>query len=264
MRVALLSDIHGNLTALDAVLADIAHRGGADEYWILGDLVATGPQPVEVLERLVTLPQVRFARGNTDRYVTDGDRPPPSQTEALNNPDTLAQVVQIAEGFAWTQGAVTAHGWYSFLKDLPLETRTTLPDGTRVLGVHASPGRDDGKGVHPHLSDDDLTALVSGADADLIFVGHTHWPLSREINGVRVVNLGGVSNPIEPSLKATYVLLEATASGYHLAHYQTDYDRERVIALTHERALPTKEYISALLRGEHVRAWGKPKLAQHP
>lgn len=56
MRIALFSDIYGNAIALDAVLAAIARQGGVDEYWVLGDLVAVGPQPIQVLERLTALP----------------------------------------------------------------------------------------------------------------------------------------------------------------------------------------------------------------
>ena len=72
MRIALLSDIHGNATALNAVLADVAEQGGADGYWIMGDLVALGPEPVLTLEILSALPDARFVRGNTDRYVCTG------------------------------------------------------------------------------------------------------------------------------------------------------------------------------------------------
>lgn len=75
MRTAIFSDIHGNITALEAVLADIEGSKAVDEYWILGDIVALGPAPIEVLERLTTLPYARFIRGNTDRYVYTGDRP---------------------------------------------------------------------------------------------------------------------------------------------------------------------------------------------
>ena len=75
MRIALLSDIHGNSIALDAVLTDIEQRGGVDEHWVLGDIVALGPDPVGVLERLTVLPADVFVRGNTDRYVVTGERP---------------------------------------------------------------------------------------------------------------------------------------------------------------------------------------------
>ena len=67
MRIALLSDIHGNSVALDAVLRDVQAQGNADEYWILGDLVAIGPDPIGVLERLSELEEAFYVRGNTDR-----------------------------------------------------------------------------------------------------------------------------------------------------------------------------------------------------
>jgi len=159
MRVALLSDIHGNVIALEAVLASIASEGGADEYWILGDLVALGPDPVGVMEHLAPLPGLRMIRGNTDRYVVSGDRPSPTLDEARQDPKLLSSLVEVANTFAWTQGMVTAAGWLDRLKALPLELRLTLPDGTRFLGVHASPQHDDGTGVYPGIKDHELEAL---------------------------------------------------------------------------------------------------------
>jgi predicted phosphodiesterase len=69
MRLAILSDIHGNLAALDAVLTDIVRHGGADGYIVLGDLAAQGYAPSPTVERLAQLPNARFVRGNTDRCV---------------------------------------------------------------------------------------------------------------------------------------------------------------------------------------------------
>lgn len=69
MRIALLSDIHGNPLALDAVLADIAERGGVDAYWVLGDFSSMGYDPVGVLERVTKLPNAFFTRGNHDRQA---------------------------------------------------------------------------------------------------------------------------------------------------------------------------------------------------
>ena len=108
MRIALLSDIHGNAIALNAVLTDIAAKGGADAYWMLGDLVALGPQPVQTLDILSILPNVHFIRGNTDRYVCTGDRPSPSIEEVKTNPHLLGALVEVASTFAWTHGMVTA------------------------------------------------------------------------------------------------------------------------------------------------------------
>lgn len=82
MRLALLSDIHGNSIALDAVLADIQKQGSVDGHWILGDFSALGHGPVDVLERVTALPNVSFTRGNTDRYIITGERPGPTLEEA--------------------------------------------------------------------------------------------------------------------------------------------------------------------------------------
>ena len=158
MRLALFSDIHGNPIALDAVLEDIRAQGGVDGYWVLGDLAAIGFDPVAALERLVALPNVRFVRGNTDRYVVTGERPGPTLEEVRADPHLVPQVVEVAQSFAWTQGYVAATGWLDWLAGLALEQRLTLLDGTRLLGVHAAPGADDGRGVQPQLSDAELSS----------------------------------------------------------------------------------------------------------
>src|SRR3954452_16396352 len=125
MRIALLSDIHGNLMALDAVLGDIQARGGVDSYWVLGDLVALGYDPAGVLDRLATLPNVRYTRGNADRYVTS-ERPPPTLAEARDDPELLPTLVEVSSTFAWTQGYLTARGWLDWLIALQLQQRLVL------------------------------------------------------------------------------------------------------------------------------------------
>ena len=229
MRIALLSDIHGNATALRAVLADIAEQGGADSYWILGDLVALGPEPVLTLEILSSLPNTRFVRGNTDRYVCNGDRPSPSIEEAKSDPQLLPALVEVANTFAWTQGMVTAGGWLQWLRDLPLEMRIGLQDGTRFLGVHASPGQDDGVGIRPEGDAPDLGKSLVEANADLICVGHTHLPFDRQILGTRVVNPGAVSLSLARGKHASYAFLNVSTDTHSVEHHQVQYDRESVI-----------------------------------
>lgn len=258
IRIALLSDIHGNPIALEAVLADIQAQGGVDEYWILGDLAAIGPQPIQVLERLDQLPHKRFVRGNTDRYVTDGDRPYPSPADVLADHNLLPRLIEVTNSFSWTRGFVTAHGWLPFLEALPLEQRLVLPDGARLLGVHASPGTDDGQGIHPKLAEADLSAMLSGCDADLVCVGHTHWPMNIHVGDIHVINLGSVSNPRIPSLNASYALLEAGQTDYHLQHRQVAYDREAVITLLRDVRHPTFDFNASFMRGEHVPPWEAP------
>jgi predicted phosphodiesterase len=249
-KIALLSDIHGNSLALDAVLADIIQQGGADDYWVLGDLVALGPDPVGVLERLIRLPNVHCVRGNTERYVCTGERPPPTLAAAAADPRLLATLVEVAGSFAWTQGALSATGWLAWLINLPLELETVLPDGTRVLGVHASPGRDDGAGIAPATSDETLLASLQGCSADLVCVGHTHQPVNRRVGRWHVINLGSVSNPATADRRASYMLLQAEPTGYHLVHRLVEYDYAAVIQTVERQRHPGAAYIIKHLRGQ--------------
>ena len=88
MRIALLSESTATRIALDAVLADIDRHGGADHHWLLGDLVAMGPGP----DRRARTDHrdtagAEFVRGNTDRYVVTGERPPPTIEDVVGDPD---------------------------------------------------------------------------------------------------------------------------------------------------------------------------------
>ncbi|MDQ3657978.1 MAG: metallophosphatase family protein, partial [Chloroflexota bacterium] len=155
MRVAIFSDVHGNAIALDAVLADIARTGGVDAYWFVGDAVALGSDPVGTLQRLETLPGLVAVRGNTDREVVDGA--PDVEADILdlaaNDPARARRALAMRRNFDWTSGAITAAGRLDWLAGLDVEARVTLPDGTRVLLVHAAPGTDDGPGIRIEQGD---------------------------------------------------------------------------------------------------------------
>jgi predicted phosphodiesterase len=252
MRIALLSDIHGNDIALDAVLADIEAQGGVDAYWVLGDLVAIGHAPVKVLERLSGLPNALFTRGNTDRYVCTGARPRPTLDEVKARPELLPTLLEVEGCFSWTQGAVTVSGWLNWLADLPLELNETLPDGTSILGVHAAPQTDDGPGIPPTMPESKIQELLSECEADLIFVGHTHHPFDLRINHQRLINLGSVSNPPGPDLRASYVLLSADQQGYEVEHRRVGYDHQAVIEILRRIQHPAARFIIRHLRGEVV------------
>jgi predicted phosphodiesterase len=255
MRLAVLSDIHGNPVALEAVLADVEAAGGADAYWVLGDFCAVGYDPVTPLERVSRLPGAHFVRGNTDDYLVSGQRPAPSAEEAARVPSLIPRFGEVQTSFAWTAGYLAARGWLPWLAELPLEQRLLLPDGTRLLGVHAAPGTAHGDGIRPTHSDDEVAGLVSTAEADLILVGHTHWPLDRTVYDVRVVNLGSLSNPLAPDVRAKYALIEADASGYRLEQRQVDYDHAAVIAAVEASGYPTPGLVVAHQRGERRPPW---------
>jgi len=251
MRLAILSDIHGNPLALDASLSDLQNQGDIDAFWVLGDFAALGYDPVTPLERVTALPHASFTRGNTDRYVVTEDLPLQPE-KALQDPALLPDVIEAVRSFSWTRGYVSAAGWLDWLTNLPLEIRLTLPDGTRLLGVHASPGRDDGPGILPEHTDDEVGLRLAGCEADLVIIGHTHVPLDRWVGKIHVVNLGSISNPVTPGLQATYALLDADEHGYSIKLRRVDYNREAVIEAIRRSRHPTPAFLIGLMRGERI------------
>jgi predicted phosphodiesterase len=254
MRIAILSDIHGNSIALDAVLRDIQGQG-VDGYWFLGDYAAIGVDPVGVLERITALPNATFIRGNTDHYITSDDWMPPNDAKRMNDPAAFPKLIEIARCFAWAQGAITTQGWLEWVANLPLEHRVTLPDGTRVLLVHAAPGMDDGPGIYPTMADEDLRASVTGCEADLVFVGHIHWPFERQIDSVRVINVASVSNPPAMDLRAKYAVLEADTAGWHVSFRQVEYDYGAVLEKIRRSCHPAAGYIRHFFEGKFYPDW---------
>lgn len=261
-RIAVIADVHGNSLAMAAVLYDLEAKGGADAYWFLGDYFAIGHDPLGVMRILDDVENTTFIRGNTDRFVAEGSLPWPDENDAIEDPELLSQYVSVARSFAWTTGALGASGKLDWCRALSLDFQARFPDGTKVLAVHASPGEDDGHGVHPGLSDAELLELVRGAGADLVLVGHTHFPQDRSVSGIRVVNPGSVSNPLPPDLRAKYVVIEPRSDGYELEFHQVDYDREEVVEAAKAANHPAWEYIELFMGGRRVPDWLRVHLGE--
>jgi predicted phosphodiesterase len=251
VRLGLLSDVHGNRLALEAVVSD-GGRNGVEGWWVLGDLVAIGPDPVESLEILANLPNVRFVRGNTDRYVVSGDRPTPHASDVDRDPALLPLFLAVESSFAWTRDQMGQQA-LAWLAALPVTQRLVLADGTRLVGVHASPRSDDGTGITPDLPDRELETLLADADADVVCGGHTHQPTDRHLGPTRAINLGSVSNPITADLRATYVLIESDRYGHRIAHRHVSYDHDAVLERVRRSGHPQSDYIASFQRGEQVR-----------
>jgi predicted phosphodiesterase len=257
MQIALLSDIHGCPIALEAVLADIRAQGGADQYWVLGDLVDRGYDPAGALQLVRSLPNLVCTFGNTDGYVLNRYRPFPSFEDAEADPSLWPRVVQIEQGIAWTQGCLAYGDYLAWLDALPQEARLTLPDGTRLLGVHASPlEKEVGLGIRPYMTDADIRDYL-GPDcrADLVVVGHTHAALERQVEGVQVVNLGRIGMPTKDDLRASYGLLRASTEGYRLELRYVPYDTEAVIAALRRSSNPIQDFIIDFYAGRLMHIW---------
>lgn len=170
MRVAALYDVHANVPALEAVLADV-ERERVDTIVFGGDLT-WGPEPSEALTIVRSLPHARFVRGNCDR-----------------EPDE------------WERSRLSAED-VAFLQGLPESVELDA-----VLYCHATP-RSDEEIVTPATSDEDLAEILRGVEQQAVIAGHTHMQQDRQIGTVRFVNAGSVGLPYEGELAAFWALVD--------------------------------------------------------
>ena len=206
--LAALYDIHGNLPALEAVLAD-AEAAGADRYILGGDYASLGPWPVETVERLRELPSVASLRGNWERWQV--------------SPEEAPDVPFIRAAGRWVRDALG--GLAAELGALP-ETATI--DG--ALFCHASP-ISDMRTFMPEPDDDEDELLAAVAERRVVF-GHSHLQFRRVTDsGVELANPGSVGLPFDGDRRAAYALIDGGAVQLR----RVVYDYEAVAAAGPER-----------------------------
>ena len=199
MRIAIISDIHGNLQALDAVLADIEAQT-PDAVYCLGDLVGYGANPNEVTDRIRGdgFPTIM---GNYDDGV-GFDR---DECGCAYREDAERERGQ--RSLEWTKARVTAAN-KAYLRTMKPEIRFEA-DGKRVLLVHGSPRK-----MNEYLFEDrplsSFERLAASSDADVIVFGHTHKPYVKDVDGVLFVNAGSVGKPKDGDWRACYVMLDVS------------------------------------------------------
>ncbi|MFS8641476.1 MAG: metallophosphatase family protein [Symbiobacteriaceae bacterium] len=221
MRIAIISDIHGNLPALEAVLADIDRRS-ASAVFCLGDVCFKGPHAAECVD-LLRRRGIPTVRGNTDRYLA-GAVPGeiPEQARALLDPwrEALGE-----ERLAW-------------LRDLPGHIEETV-DGIRVLLVHGSPRSDEEPilpwpvaGPGPNGAPVTLEEVLAGVTASVVCFGHHHLQLAWRHGDRLLLGPGSVGMPFDGDPRAAYALLEADPEGgrAELSLVRVRYDVDAAIA----------------------------------
>jgi putative phosphoesterase len=197
MKIAIFSDIHGNLQALDAVLADIDAQQ-VDAVFCLGDLVGYGASPNEVIQRMRArgFPTIM---GNYDDGV------------GFERDDCGCAYREESErergdrSLAWTKAHVLNENKL-FLQSLVPDVRFDA-EGKRFLLVHGSPRK-----MNEYLFEDrplsSFQRLAASSDADVILFGHTHKPYVKDVDGVRFINVGSVGKPKDGDWRACYAILD--------------------------------------------------------
>ncbi|MBA3747562.1 MAG: metallophosphoesterase family protein [Solirubrobacterales bacterium] len=202
--LAILYDIHGNLSALDAVIVDARERG-ADRWFVGGDVALFGPAPCETVVRLFELQPAVWIRGNGERWTA----------QPGHAPEQVLGAVQAAR-------EMLGEGLVNSLAALP----ESMPIDDRTRAWHASPVSDV-RSFAPEPADDEAELLKNVVELRLVF-GHTHIPFRRKSAGqgaIELLNPGSVGMPFDGDHRASYALRHDDGT---IEHHRVGYDHVRV------------------------------------
>jgi predicted phosphodiesterase len=206
MRIVMFSDVHGNVVALEAVLAEIRRTAAPDALFIAGDLAMSGPRPAETMARLRALDDARFVMGNTDKDLLDA---PPNDAD-----------------IDWTRARLSADD-IAFLRSLPFEQRLEIAPGHELLMVHANP-RDLESPITPDTTEALVRPLLEGVTAEVIAFGHYHVPFVRQLNQWILVDVASVGLPRDGDQRAVFAVLTWECSAWQIEHHRVPFDIQAV------------------------------------
>jgi predicted phosphodiesterase len=206
MRIVIFSDVHGNVVALEAVLAEIRRQAAPDALFVAGDLVLLGPRPAEALALLRSIEGARFVKGNTDQYLIDDS-------------DDEQEVY-----FARTR---LGESEIAFVRDLPFEQRLEVAPGHKLLVVHANP-RDLEEPIKPDNPDEMIRPMLRGVTAEIVAFGHYHVPFVRKLDQWTLVDVASVGMPRDGDQRAVYAVLTWDAGAWRVEHHRVPFDIQAV------------------------------------
>lgn len=246
-RIVILSDVHGNASALEAVRQAIRTEK-PDLVAIAGDLVLNGPEPAATVDLLRTMEGdgATIVSGNTDIAVADFDYSAafPWMT------DGVPEAFQVAAEWAHDALGDERIAW---LRRLPAERRLRADDGTMILVCHASPGSQTA-GFDQVLEGSVVIERASRTDARVIACGHTHLPEVRDLGWKLIVNAGSAGYVFDGDPTASWALLDIADGEVTAAIKRTEFDVLTVANAISARGLPGDVYRAATVRtGKLVR-----------
>ncbi len=246
-RFAILSDVHGNAVALEAVRTAV-HASAPDFVAVAGDHVLNGPDPAAAVDILREMEEAGavIVSGNTDIAVADFDYAAAFPWMADGVPDTFQAATE------WANDAL-GDDRVRWLRRLPAERRLRADDGTMVLVCHASPGSQTA-GLDQALDPNIIVERVSRTDARVIACGHTHLPEIRDLGWKLIVNAGSVGYIFDGEPTASWALIDIHEGEVTAEIRRTEFDALTVANAISARALPGDVYRAATVRtGKLVR-----------
>jgi len=225
MNVAILSDIHGNVCALKAVLSDIKSLN-ISEILFLGDLVINGPTPLEVFQELRNLRLMCWVKGNTDIWfaeISDKWSPTTKQEEKLYKNYIFARDHLNRESI-------------DFLLKRP-EKCVFQVAGINILAVHGSP-RSISEGIGKNLKHDELKIIFSNIEESIIVSGHTHVPFIGKVAKKVIFNVGSIGLPLDGDNRASYGIIKIKNQTPECSIRKVSYSLEETLKIAENRGFP--------------------------
>jgi len=247
MKIAVFSDVHGNYSALQAVMVDIDQRRNLEAVVFAGDLCLYGPRP-EACVRLLQERQILCIAGNTEHLIFQ----PPPVTDSMPV-EIRKKRIHIQSISSWTKEQLSANSleWLgSLCQSFQLQFSPTDNVEDDLLVVHANP-QDVNQLIFPPESeqkmlygkirqtDEETIPLLTGIEAKSIAFGHLHIPSDRQIQDITLFNISSVSMPGDGDPRAKYAILSWTAgSGWLIERHYLDFDIELEIEAVRENRPP--------------------------
>lgn len=233
MRIAFISDIHGNFTALQAVLADIKSQG-ADQVICLGDTISLGPQPLETLNALKEFSGI-YIMGNHDEAILD-----PKKAAELEITEHLVPDLY------WCRERLSTSD-YEFLRSFQSTHEMTFPNGVRLLAFHGSPISTTDI-IQATTPPELLDKYFAGQTATVLIGGHSHIQMHRRYGKKLILNSGSVGNAFEfafspgnpPHLLpwAEYVIVNQSGNSFNVDLRRVYFDIEELLKTVKASGLP--------------------------
>ncbi len=237
MRVAIVSDIHGNLTAFEAVLADLRETS-PDLILHGGDLGDNGSRPAEVVDRIRDLGW-QGVLGNTDEMLFD----PASLTKFAAGLPQLKSMFDAIEEMAADARQIIGDERMAWLRGLP---RSQVHENFTL--VHASPDTA-WRAPVDSAPDGDLESAYGPLGRPMVVYGHIHRPYTRKVGGVVIANSGSVGMPHDGDRRASYLLLDDLTPSIR----RVEYDVDRELEALGSSGRPHADWVARILKAASPR-----------
>lgn len=238
MRLAFLSDIHGNAVALDAVLEDISKRN-VERIIVLGDISYRGPEPKRALELVKSL-NADVIKGNADEWVVRG----------IKEGEVAESALQLMnKERRWIYERLEEED-IRYLDELPSEVKLEADD----IVIHAFHATPDSlfDVVQPFESDKTLIDKMMKSDADIFIFAHIHKPFIRYIEGKCLMNTGSIGLPFDGLTKSSYAIVDIKNGSFETSIIRVDFDLAKVIKQYQEEDYPNSEQMIKVIQNAKI------------